>query len=1035
MVRHHVAPNLLMVVLLLGGLLMSLQIKQEVFPDFELDVITISVSYPGSSPEEVERGLVTAIEEAVRGIVGVKEVRSESSEGSGQVTLELESGVNRDSKFQEVQQAVNRIRTLPDDAEEPRVSLASRTRDVMDILLYGDVDEWTLRQMGEFVREQLLLSPDVTQVELDGIRDVEIHVDVPEENLRAYNLTLSDIATIIRNSALDRAGGSIETKAGEILLRVQERRDVAREFANIPIIAGKSGTVVRLGDIATVTQGFADTDFEVTFNGKPSVGVEVYRVGNQTPVSVATAVKDRLPEIMSNLPPSVHYVVQDDDSEIYQQRLDLLLKNGFMGLVLVLILLTLFLEFKLAFWVTVGIPTAFLGTLIFLPLWDVSLNMMSMFAFIIALGIVVDDAIIAGENIYEYRQRGYSLIEAGIQGAKDIAVPVSFSVLTNIVAFLPLMFMPGFFGRIFGVVPIVVATTFALSWVEALLILPAHLAHTKAGNSTGIGRKLHDVQQKFSRGFLTFVDRVYGPSLRWGMEHRYLTVSALVVLLMVVAAFPLSNRMGFVLMPQVESNRADASAVLPVGVPVSRAEAVRDQLVTAAMKVVEENGGEALSKGVYARIRENEVDVRIYLTAPEVRPIPTLEVANLWREATGDVTGVEYVRFESDSGGPGGGPNVNVELSHSNIQTLEKAARDLAGRLSAFASVQDVDDGTSDGKAQLDFRLTDAARSLGLTAANIGQQVRSAFYGAEALRQQVGRDEVKVLVRLPESERNSLNDIENLILRTPTGGDVPLYQVAQVERGSAYTSIERRDGRRTTSVTARVVPQSETSRVLADLSNEMLPQLMKDYPGLTYSYQGQQAEIDDTLSSFMVTVTIALIGIYVLLAIPLGSYLQPAIVMISIPFGVVGAIMGHMIMGYNMSMVSMMGVIALGGVVVNGSLVMVHYANQLREEEGMTAFEAILAAGVRRFRPIVLTTLTTFGGLAPMIFETSRQARFMIPMALSLGYGIIFSTAILLLLIPCLYMVVEDLKDLLGKRQEGRAKTALHEDGAGQAAE
>ena len=726
-------------------------------------------------------------------------------------------------------------------------------------------------------------------------------------------------------------------------------------------------------------------------------------------------------DIAEDLPPGVGYAINQDRSEIYRQRLDLLLRNGLLGLALVLLVLGLFLDFRLAFWVTLGIPTAFLGAFLVLPWFGVTINMISMFAFIVALGIVVDDAIVAGENIYRYREEGAGYVEAAILGARDVAGPIGFSIVSNIVAFLPLYFVPGYMGKIWSVIPLVVSAVFLISWVEALVILPSHLAHGGHGYRNPILGFLARGQQAFSRLFMRFVHKVYRPFLAASLRMRYLTVALMFTCLVLVAGYGFSGRLGFILMPKVESDRAEVTARLPFGSPPDRVEAVRDLLVESAQRVWDENGGEALATGVFARINEHEVRGTVYLTDPETRPITTSEFTDRWRDATGTVLGVESLRFESDRGGPGRGPAVTVELSHRDIDVLDAASAALAEEVGEFAATKDVDDGYTPGKRQLDFGILPEGRSLGLTASMVARQVRDAFYGSEALRQQRGRNEIKMLVRLPDDERISEFDIEQLLIRTPAGTEVPLREIATVQPGRAYTTITRHNGRRTVTVTSDVVPVSETNRVLAALKADVLPRLADEYPGLAYSFEGRQAEMRDALESLTRGLLLALIVIYVLLAIPFRSYLQPLIVMIAIPFGIVGAIFGHLWMDYSLSIISLMGVVALSGVVVNDSLLMVDLANRLRRQ-GMGAREAILQAGTQRFRPILLTTLTTFGGLAPMIFETSRQARFMIPMALSLGYGILFATGITLLLIPSLYVIVAEATEWPQRLRDGSRK-------------
>ena len=1007
MVYNRVTPNLLMIALIMGGFFVSGQIKKEVFPEFELDRVTVSVAYPGASPEEVEQGIVLVVEEAVRGLEGIKELTSRAGEGSGSVSIELLADINQQKVYQDIKQEVDRIRSFPDDAEEPQVSLVARRREVLNIQLYGNTTEAALRETAEQVRDRLLQDPEITQIDLSGARDLEIHVDVPQEKLRAYKLTLDDIARTIDAASTDIPGGAVETDGGDILLRVTDRRDWANEFARIPIISASDGTVVRLEDVATVREAFEDSNRFATYNGQRSIGLDVYRVGDQTPVGVSRAVRNAMTEIEADITEGIDWDINRDRSEIYEQRLNLLLKNAGIGLCLVLLLLGLFLEFKLAFWVTMGIPISFLGGLLFLPALGVSINIVSMFAFIVALGIVVDDAIVAGENIYEYRQRGHGMIKAAILGARTVAIPITFAILTNIVAFMPLYFVPGVMGKIWKAIPVVVITVFAISLVEALFILPAHLAHTRSTPASKLTARLHEWQQNFSAKVSHFIDSRYRPLLKLSIRWRGLTVAIGMAVLMIILSYVMSGRIGMILMPRVESDRAVVTAVLPAGSTLSAAEMVQKQLVIGIERVAAENGGDKLLQGVYAEVNESEVGVTAYLTPPNVRPLNTGTVTNLWREEVGPIIGLESLRYESDRGGPGGGAALTVELSHRDTDVLDRASATLAERLAEFPNVKDVDDGFTPGKEQLDFRITPRGESLGLTSRDIARQVRNAFSGTTALRQQRGRNEVTVRVRLPENERSSEFNIENLMLKTPAGTFVPLFEVAEVARGRAYTTINRREARRTVSVSAGVEPISETGQILATLNSQILPELAQDFPGLTYGYQGRQARMKESTGGLANGFIMAMIAIYFLLAIPFRSYSQPMVVMLAIPFGVVGAVLGHLIMGYSLSLMSMMGIVALSGVVVNDSLVLIDYANRQRLE-GASAFTAVCDAGARRFRPIILTTLTTFGGLAPMIFETSRQARFLIPMALSLGFGILFATVITLLLVPSLYLLVDD---------------------------
>ncbi len=1014
MASNHVTANIMMLVFLIGGLFMTTRVKQEVFPEFSLDLVTITVAYPGASPEEVESGIVLALEEAVRGVAEIKRVQATASEGMARVTVELHAGADGQQAYQEIDQEVARIVTLPKEAEEPQVRLQTMRRLVRNLVIYGDVGEHVLRELGEEARDVLLQSPKITQVNVAGVRDMEIHIEISQETLRTYGLSLDGVAQTIASATLEVPGGSVRTEGGEILLRVKERRDWAREFAGLPVVTAQSGAVVRLSDIATVSEGFEDSNVEQRFDGLSCVDVEVYRVGAQTPIGVSAEVDRILLDIEEILPPGVEVASTINRSENYEQRLRLLLKNAFLGLILVLVVLGLFLNMRLAFWVTMGIPVSFLGGLLLMPAIGVTINMITMFAFIIALGIVVDDAIVAGENIYEYRRRGMGFLQAAIQGTRDVAVPISFSILTNIVAFLPLAFIPGFMGKIFVSIPMVVVTVFIISWVEALFILPAHLAHGNSGAHTGIEGRINRVQQRVAEKLELFIKGRYSRFLQRAISNRRVTVALGLVLLMLVLSYVFSGRMGMILMPKVESDRAVVTAVLPYGVPLERAREVRGLLEEAAGRVIDEHGGDRLSEGIKGRVNENTIEVTVFLTDPDERPMNTFRFTSLWREETGQIPGLEMLRFEADRGGPGAGAALTVELSHRDVEILNEASSDLARRLAEFTYTKDIDDGYSPGKEQMDFRIRIEGQALGLTASSVARQVRSSFYGAQALRQQRGRNEVKVLVRLPEAARSREADVERLLVQTPAGTWVPLLEVADVDRRRAYTSISRRDGRRTVQVTSGVEPFDQSSVVQASLEASVLPSLVEDYPGLSYSFEGFQADIKESMRALIGGFALAMIISYALLSIPFRSYTQPLVVMMAIPFGIVGAVLGHLLMGYSMSIISLMGIIALSGVVVNDSLILISYANKLRGE-GLSAEEAIHKAGVRRFRPILLTTMTTYGGLAPMIFETSRQARFMIPMAISLGYGIVFATLITLVLVPSLYLLVEDAQSALAR--------------------
>ena len=1014
MAGHSVAANLLMLILLIGGIVLAYNIKQEVFPYFDIDMVRITVPYPGASPQEVEEGILLAVEEAVEGLEGVEEVRSTAREGSGTVTVDMIEGENLQKLAQDIQGEVDRITSFPEDAEEPITSIVSRKRYVVSLALYGDQNELVLREYADYIRDRLLQEPDITQVEVISARNHEIDVEISQNTLRAYSLTLEDVAQRIRRASVELPGGAIRTPSGDILVRMKERRDFGHEFAQIPIITASDGSQILLDDIAIIKDGFEETTVSSSYNGKPAVMLDVYRVGDQTPISVSDAVRRVVKEVNEALPQGLRVDLRNDLSDIYRQRLGLLLKNGFIGLALVFILLALFLEPRLAFWVSLGIPVSFLGSLFFLNMSYVSINMISLFAFIVTLGIVVDDAIIVGENIYYHQQRGKTWFKAAVTGTREIAVPVTFTVLTNMVAFVPIFFVSGFMGKIFKQIPVVVISVLAISLIESFFILPAHIGHRRTDATSGLFAWIFRAQQSFGRAFLRFVNQHYSPFLHTTIRWRYLTIAAGIAIILITIGYIKSGRMGFELFPKIESDYAKVTAVLPFGTSFEKAQQVEKKLIQAAQKVTSKNGDKELVEGIFSTIHDNTIEIRTYLTPPDVRPLSTVDVTGRWREQVGVIPGLEYIKFESDAGGPGRGAAMSVELSHQKMDLLERASADMAEALNFYPNTKDIDDGFSPGKQQIDFKIKPEARSLGLEAREVARQVRHAFYGAEVLRQQRGRNEVKVLVRFPRQERISEYSLEEMVLQTPKRTEILLRDAVYISRGRSYTDINRRNGQRIVTVTADVSPRSQAGQILDSIKVEILPELQRKYPGLAYSFEGRQADQKESMQSLFRGLLMAMIVIYAMLAIPLNSYIQPLIIMIAIPFGIVGALIGHLIMGYSLSVLSMFGVVALSGVVINDTLVLIDFANR-RRRAGIGPMEAIHASGLHRFRPIILTTLTTFGGLAPMIFETSRQARFLIPMALSLGFGVVFATLITLILVPSFYMIIEDVKGLLKK--------------------
>ncbi|MEN8200812.1 MAG: efflux RND transporter permease subunit, partial [Thermodesulfobacteriota bacterium] len=940
---------------------------------------------------EVEEGIILAVEEEIRDLEGVERVTAVASEGKASITVELLSGANPNKSLQEIKNGVDRITSFPEDVERPQVSLRTRKREVLRLALFGDIDERSLFDLAETLREELIDLPQITQVELNGARNPELAIEVAQHILRSHNLSLEDVADTIRRSAIDIPAGGIKTSGGEVLLRTSERREMGSEFRNLVMVSRPDGTELTLGEIATIREGFEESDREAYYNGKQAVFLYVYRTGEQTPIEISRAVHDYMDELLPTLPSTVQLVSYRDRSELYKDRLQLLLRNGTLGLCLVLLTLGLFLEPRLAFWVSMGIPISIIGSLLILFFIGGSINMISMFAFIITLGIVVDDAVVVGENIFHKRQKEIPPYTASVEGVRQMSAPVLIAVLTNVIAFLPLLFVSGSTGRFFAVLPAVVISVFLISLVECLYILPAHLNYPRKKTPGRLSEIAGLVPGFCDRLLDGFIHGLFSKILQRVISSRYLIGAAAVAVLIVSYSYWDSGWINFSFRPRIETDSIDAEIELPYGVSIDEVKNVVRQVEAGGMKVVAANGGSDILVGMrtdIGRRGSNTAEVSITLAPQDHRSISTRKFSSLWRKEVGEIAGLEKLFFDYLVG-PGGSAAINVELTHPDPRTLELAAADLAQAISLYDGVTDINDGFARGKPQYDFKMLPEGRAAGLNAKDLGSQIRHAFHGTEALRQQRGRNELKVVVRLPEEERHSLFNLEQLILRTPDGGEIPVDRAARIIQSRAYTQIDRVNGKRVINVTANVTAgKANENKILAGLKKEYLPHLLASYSGLKYSFQGRERERQKAVHDLLMGIGLTLPAIFCLLAILFRSYAQPLLVMISIPFGLVSAMLGHIIMGYSLSIISIFGMIALCGVVINGGLVFMVTANRYHGM-GMTTGEAAFNGSIRRFRPIMLTSLTTFFGLAPMIFEQSVQARFLIPMAISLGYGIL----------------------------------------------
>ena len=1032
MAGNGVAANLLMFFIVAAGFAALGGLVQEVYPEFSLDRIQVSVSYPGATPEEVEESILRKIEQQIEAVDGVKDMTSAATEQLGSVTADLKLGTDVTRALNDIKVEVDRIRTFPAGAERPEVRELTTRQGVIRLALYGDVPERTLKELAYQVEDELSALPEVSYVETIGVRAYEISIEVPLRRLRALGLTLGDVSDIIRAASLNLPAGNIDTRQEEVRIRTIGQNYDQDDFEDIVILSGIDGTIVRLGDIAEVRDGFAEDGLITRYKGRPSAYVDVHRASDEQVLEIVGAVETHLAEtIVPTLPEGVELEVWSNDAELLADRLGLLIKNALLGLALVLVALTLFLEIRLAMWVAVGISVSFVGTLALMWVLGVSINLISMFAFILAVGIVVDDAIIVGENIYLERGRGLSGLDAAVRGARRVRAPVVFAVLTTIIAFSPLLFVPGPMGRAMGSVPIVVISVLALSLVESLLILPNHLSHLpRAGRepSGSVARLFDGIRSAVDAGMRRFTEGPLERVLRFATGSPAVVISAGIGMIILSISSVAGGILKTELIDAVDADVATASLEMPEGTPREVTTAVAEDLEAAGHRALERLSAQdptiteplliAVNMTVGAGTTRssalgplgvvppgsNIAAVEFKLVTADHRPgVATSDFLQEWRQEIGELPEAQSLVFASavfDVGLP-----IHAELSHADPQRLARIGDEVVNRLREYDGVFDVRTDRSQGVRELQLALKPEANTLGLNVDGLARQVRSAFFGNESLRIQRGREEVRVYVRLPEEERDDIADIERYLVRTSADTEVPLRSVADVSFGESSSSIRRKNGRRVLTVNGDVDPAIVTGgEITGVLEHSILPALADENPGLTYTFGGEQQQQLESTGALGGMFVLAMLVIYALLAIPFRSYLQPLVVMAAVPFGIIGATLAHLLMGLSVGMVSMFGVIGLSGIVVNDSLVMIDFINE-RVREGMPTRDAIIAGAKARFRPILLTSVTTFLGVAPMIFERDVQAQFLVPLAASLGFGIVFATGVLMLIVPALATV------------------------------
>ena len=1029
--RNHVVANLLMIALLMLGLYaLTNKIPVEVFPSLELDTVQIHIDLPGASPEEMEESVAIKVEEAVQDVEGIEQITSTSYENSAVVILEIDSDYDPSERLLEIQRRVDAINTFPVDIERPVLRLSQIKREVITVAVAGELSEREIRQVAEQVRDELLALPGITQVELSGTRAYELVIELKEQALRKYNLTIAEVATAIRNSSTNRTAGNIKTAGGEILVSTRGQAYDYSDFARIPIKSAESGGSLLLGDIANIVDGFEETPSRSRFNGKPAAFVEVYRIGNQSAITLANDVKRYVDNKNQTLPQTVTLETWRDRSLIVKKRLNTLSQSALQGGALVLILLTLFLRPQVAFWVFIGIPISFTGAFLFMALFGYSLNIISLFGFILVLGIVVDDAIVTGENIYTHQRRGSDPLQASIEGTQEIALPVTFGVLTTMAAFAPLLFIEGTRGKFFAQIPAVVIPILLFSLIESKLILPAHLKRSSQpktqDNNSWLSSYINRFQMRFALGLETLIKQLYQPLLNHCLKFRYSYLMLFIGMLLILITLITQGWMRFTFFPKVPSEFAKATLSMPAGsnfeISDEYVRRITEAAQTLQQKYFELNNNSPLITHIQSitggsRSRGSDTSsVTLELLPPEERSyqISSQALTKEWRALIGPLPGVEGLTFRAEIGHRG--TPIDIQLKGQDLASLEMVSDALKDQLASYPTLFDISDSLQTGKEELQIELTDLAYTLGFTRSSIISQIRQIYHGIEIQRMQRGRDEIRVLIRHPLNERQSVMQLGETLVETPAGNKVPLLQLVDISFGTSPSSITRTDRYRTLNVYADLDKKNTNMVLLKAELETFLSDMVTQYPNVYYSMKGEIEEQEKSLASLAWGFILVLFAIYCLLAIPFKSYVQPIIVMSIIPFSIVGAILGHAIMQMNLTIMSIFGILALMGVVVNDSLVLVDFINRKVRSEKTPLLEAISTAGVARFRPVMLTSLTTFMGLLPLLFEKSTQAQFLIPMAVSLGFGILFATLLTLFLVPINYLVLNDIRALFSPR-------------------
>ncbi len=1062
---NPVAANLMMAIFITGGFISLATMHKEEFPNIEPGIVQIQIPYLGAAPEEVEEAVCIRVEEAIEGVDGMDRFFSTSREGMCSVMVEVSQGADITTVLNDVKGKVDAISTFPAETEKPIVSSMQFRGQTISLAVHGKTDEVALKLLAEEIRDDISALEGISQVSVTYARPWEISIEVSEQTLRQYNLTMSQIANAIRRASLDLPGGSIKTQGGEILLRSKGQAYRGPDFEDIVVVTRPDGTNIEIRDIAVVKDAFQEGFLRAKFDGERSVAVTVYRVGQEDTITSANSVKQYIEKKRVQLPPGISLTVWIDESIALNRRISALTKNAYAGLALVLLILTLFLRFKVAIWVAAGIPIAILGAIWMFPFAGINISSLTVLAFILVLGIVVDDAIVVGERIFSHETIQKNHREAAIAGTAEVITPVVFGVLTTIAAFLPILLIAGRMGDFFSIIGWVVLVCLVFSILECMLILPAHLAHRKTEGYFLEGTPLVEgwikFQGKFSGALESFATNTYKPFLEKTLEWRWVTWAVATAVLITSIALIASGRVIFQFFPAVEGDRIFATLTMPEGINVEYTEEAARQLELAAFETAKEVNADlgfdrdssvilhtfqsigvkaARSTGPPMRTAGGSHLAEVVLDLVPFKERPgwnTNKIADKWREKTGSVTDAVELQFTTATFS--GGDALALQLKGRDIEQLKRAALYLRTELGRYPGVMDLTDSFRAGKQEVKLDILPEAKPLGLTLNDLARQVRQAFYGEEAQRIQRGTDDVRVMVRYPEKERQSLGNLENMRIRTSENIEVPFSTVAKVIYGNGFSAINRENQQRVIDVKGDVNRSIVTpEEIMAAVEKAVCAKgtsfgsresrcYNADFPGVAFNISGEQQERNKALGSMIATVPLALMIIFALLAVPLRSYMQPLVIMSVIPFGAVGAIVGHYIMGWDLIFFSLLGIIALSGVVVNASLVLVDYINRQRRA-GVPLFEAVSTAGVVRFRPIILTSVTTFVGLVPLMTDNDPETFMFIPMAISLAFGVLFATVITLFLVPSLYLMLDDWLRFWGLNDNADPALIVHND-------